>query len=216
MSSSNNDDDEGDDDGGDNGGDDIELIDTPAASKTTLATKKATNTSSETVNNRDTLSKFIYIYVCQYSFLGDETKMFLDAKIDKLKRKLDQHYILSVFLDSKFPKAVWKIVTDYLLDWEAMFNLNEERLLCGLVFLEKKRSGAAHFVSFLNDEVFFRVSHVHRHTLVYLSCTISIGRKPLLFMCRTNQRRRKLRVSLLHCACAAARIRRLSTPHDRR
>ena len=158
----------------------------------------------------------IYNYVCQYraeSFLRDEMKLILDAKIERAKRKLDQHYILSVFLNSKFPKAVWKIVTDHLLDWEAMFNLTEEILLYEVDFYEKKRVSAAKFFSFPNIEVFFRVSHVHQHTWMCLSCTISIGRKTLYFMCGRNQWRWKLRVSLLHSA--AARIKTLSFRHDR-
>ena len=150
-----NDDDGGDDDddgGAADGGDFVEIIDTPA----TKAKEKATNTSLQSVNTYDTLYICIYIYVCQYPLL--------DAKIEKAKRKLDQYYILSVFLNSKFPKAVWKIVTDHLLDWEAMFNLTEEILLYEVDFYEKKRVSAAKFFSFPNIEVFFRVSHVHQHT----------------------------------------------------
>ena len=149
-----NDDDGGDDDNGGaaDGGDFVVIIDTPA----TKAKEKATNTSLQSVNTYDTLYICIYIYVCQYPLL--------DAKIEKAKRKLDQYYILSVFLNSKFPKAVWKIVTDHLIDWEAMFNLTEEILLYEVDFYEKKRVSAAKFFSFPNIEVFFRVSHVHQHT----------------------------------------------------
>ena len=153
------DDEENDDDGGDDddggaadGGDDVLLIDTAA----TKAKEKATNTSLQSVNTYDTLYMCIYIYVCQYPLL--------DAKIERAKRKLDQYYILSVFLNSKFPKAVWKIVTDHLIDWEALFNLTEEILLYEVDFYEKKRVSAAKFFSFPNIEVFFRVSHVHQHT----------------------------------------------------